>query len=142
MTALRPRPTPAARAVEQLGSPVVRQQLALGRAAVGAALVLRPGLLPRVLGADPASSSHLAWVQQMLGAREIGLGLGAAAAGRAGDRRAERPWLLAGLLSDGVDAVAIASAVGSGRVRRGPGAAVVAVACAAVAVQAGALGRR
>ena len=120
-------------------APLVIEGLQLGRVAVGAALLARPGLVPGVLGVDAAASSHLGWALQMLGAREVALGLGGVAAGRAGSGRL---WLQAGLFSDAVDALAVAAAVGSGRVRRGTGAAVVALAVAAVAAQAAALGRR
>lgn len=131
--------SPLLRAVR---SPSAVQQLGVGRAAVGTALLLRPGLVPGLLGVEAATSAHVVWVLQMLGAREVALGLGSVAAARAGGRPALRPWLLAGLFSDAVDALTVGAAVGSGRVRRGSGAALVAVAATAVAVEAAALGRR
>jgi hypothetical protein len=137
-------PTPArplSAALATVLSPAVLEQLHLGRAAVGVALLARPALLPGLVGADRDAASHLGWALRMLGAREVALGLGAAGAGRAGPRESRR-WLQAGLFSDAVDAFAVAAAVGSGRVRPGVGGAVVAVACVAVAAQAGALGRR
>lgn len=104
--------------------------LGLGRAAAGTTMLVRPGLLPRAVGGAGAP----AWLVQMLGAREVAVGLG-------GARCAGPAWLAAGLLCDAVDAVAVAGAIGRGRVRSGPGAAVVAVAVAAVAVQAAELAR-
>jgi hypothetical protein len=133
--------------VPAVRSSTVLAQLALGRAAVGAVLLVRPRTLPDLLADDPAEGRQQSWVVQMLGAREVALGLGGAAAllapWRSGARSSDaRSWLAAGLLCDAVDALAVAAAVGSGRVRAGTGGAVVAVAAAAVAVQAGALARR
>lgn len=125
-------------------SPLARLQepLALGRAVVGVTLLTRPDLLPGLLGVDPPTSRRVSWVLQMLGAREVALGAGSAVAGRADGPAAHRTWLAAGMLCDAVDAVALAAAVGSGRVRRGSGLAVVVVAAGAVAVQADGLARR
>ncbi len=120
------------------------EALSAGRALVGAVMLVRPRLLTRALSAgpvDPATTAGTSWVVQMLGAREVGLGLGALRALRAGGGSA-RGWLAAGLLADTVDAGALAAAVGRGHVGRVAGAAVVTLASAAVAVQAGALGRR
>ena len=119
-------------------------QLALGRAAVGTTMLARPTLLPRALGVDSASAARMAWTTRMLGAREVAIGLGAWAALRTGDARSARLWLLAGVLSDGVDALALGAASARGDVRRVPGSAVALVAAGAVAVQVGALdaGRR
>jgi hypothetical protein len=62
------------------------------------------------------------------------LGLGTLVALRRTDRRASRLWLAAGVLSDAVDALAVAGAVARGRVRSGAGGAVLAVAVAAAAL--------
>lgn len=113
----------------------------LGRAGVGVSMLARPWLMPQLLGVPARARADLGWAVQMLGARELALGIGSVVARRAGDRRAARTWLLAGLVCDLVDAVALAAAVGSGRVRPGPGAGVVAAAAAAVAVQAAELRR-
>ena len=117
-------------------------RLSLGRAGVGATMMLRPTLLGDVMGSDRTTSTGAAWVVQMLGARELALGAGAVTALRRGDSRAARLWLAAGMLCDAVDAVVVAGAVGRGRVATAPGAALVAVATAAAAVQAGALTQR
>lgn len=114
-------------------------RLSMGRAGMGVAMVARPSSLPALLGADRAATAGSGWVVQMLGAREIALGLGAFTALRRGDGRAARLWLAAGLLSDAVDAVALAGAVGRGTVATAPGTAGAVVATTAAAVQAAAL---
>lgn len=118
---------------------VTPSRLSLSRAGVGTVLLLRPTALAGPLGVDRPAAESTAWVAQMLGVRELALGLGTWTSLRRGDARASRLWLAAGLLSDAVDAVVLAGAVGRGRVRTTPGAAVVAVATASAAVQAAAL---
>lgn len=117
-------------------------QLSLGRAAAGGVMVLSPRTLTGALGVAPATDADTSWAVQMLGAREIALGLGAFTALRRDDRRAARLWLAAGLLCDSLDAVVVAAAVGRGRVSAAPGAAVAATATTAAAVQAAALAQR
>ncbi len=114
-------------------------RLSLGRAGVGVGMLVRPTGLAALLGVDRPAAERTGWAVQMLGARELALGLGAWTALRRGDDRASRLWLLAGLTCDALDAVVLAGAVGRGRVATGPGAAVVAVATTAAAVQATAL---
>ena len=126
----------SAGAVRRLLTPL---RLAQGRTAVGAVMLVRPSVLPAGLGVDRVSAERTGWVVQMLGAREVALGAGAWVALRRGDARAARLWLAAGLLADAVDALAVAGAVGRGRVRTGPGTALVGVAATAAAVQAAAL---
>lgn len=108
--------------------------LALGRTGVGAVMVVRPRAVPQALGIDSATATRMAWAVQMLGAREIALGLGTYAALRNPDRASSRPWLEGGVLCDGVDALAVAGALLKGRVRMGTGLGVVAVAVAAAAL--------
>jgi hypothetical protein len=105
--------------------------LAVGRTAVGVTMLTRPGLIPAALGVDAASSEQMSWAVQMLGAREVALGLGALLG-----RRQPRLWHAAGLLSDAVDALAVSSAIGKGRVRTSTGAGLVAIAVAASVVGA------
>ena len=112
------------------------QQLGLARAAVGVVLLVRPGLLPGLLGVDRAAVTATGWTHQMLGAREVAVGLGSVVALRSGSPDASRVWVLGGLLCDAVDVVAVTAAVVRRRVARGPGLALVAAAVAAVAVQA------
>lgn len=121
---------------------VAGEQLPLGRAGLGVMMLVRPRLLPGALGVDSATSARMAWLVQMLGAREVALGLGSVVAARSGDLPACRTWLGGSLLSDAADAVAVAGAVGRGQLKRLPGVALVAVAVAAVAVQAAELARR
>ena len=115
------------------------ERLALGRAAVGVSMLARPTLLPRALGVDSATAKRMAWSSQMLGARELALGLGTWTALRQQNARAARLWLMAGLLSDAVDALAVGAAAASGRVNRLAGAGVAVVAGGAVAAQLTAL---
>ncbi|MGZ6827186.1 MAG: hypothetical protein ACXVGH_10370 [Mycobacteriales bacterium] len=110
--------------------------LAVGRTAVGLTMLARPELVPTALGVDAAAAEQTAWVVQMLGAREVALGAGALLG-----RRQPRLWAAAGLLCDAVDAVAIAAALGRGRLRTAPGVGAVVVAAGAAAVGAGALRR-
>jgi len=113
--------------------------LSLGRAGVGGVMLLSPRALTGFLGVPPSTAGATSWAVQMLGAREIALGLGAFTALRRGDAGAARLWLAAGLLCDSLDAVVVAAAVGRGRVSPAPGAVVVASATTAAAVQAAAL---
>jgi hypothetical protein len=115
------------------------ERLSLARAIAGVSMITQPRALPRLLGVDSAAAGRMAWTTQMLGAREVGLGLGAFVALRRPDRRAARLWLLAGLLSDAVDAVAVGAAVVQGKVSKVTGPALVGVAGGAVAVQLDAL---
>lgn len=115
------------------------RRLALGRTAVGVGMVARPRLLPMSLGVDSAAATRTTWVTQMLGAREIALGLGTLASLRRGNRDETRLWLWAGLLSDAVDALAVGGAAVQGRVSKPAAAAVVAVAGGAAYVQLTAL---
>ena len=109
-------------------------QLALGRAAAGASMIVRPTMLPRLMGVDSAAATRLGWSVQMLGAREVAVGLGTLASVRGGDRRATRTWVAAGVLCDAVDALAMTGALLRGRVGKGAGAATLAVALGAVAI--------
>lgn len=124
------------------GSLLSPTRLALGRTGIGVVMVANPTLMPSTLGVDDASAERMGWVVQMLGAREIALGLGALASSRAGDRRGARLWLMAGVLSDTIDALAVARAVGAGRLSQPLGGAVVATAAGAAAIGARGLARR
>ena len=115
------------------------ERLSIGRAAAGVSMVARPRLLPTSLGVDSAAATRMSWVTQMLGAREIALGLGTLVAARKGDERAARLWLYGGLLSDTVDLLAVGAAVVQGRVSRPAGTALVSVAGGAVYTQLTAL---
>ena len=123
----RPTPTP-----RRLLDP---RPVALGRLGVGAVLLARPQLLPRTVGIDSATAARTSWLVQMLGAREVALGLGALHELRRGDGRASRLWLTAGLLSDATDALVVTAALRRGRMDRLPALAAVAVAACAVVIQ-------
>lgn len=110
--------------------------LAVGRAAVGVTMLARPTAFPTLLGVDEQSSERMAWVVQMLGAREVALAGGALLG-----RKQPRLWYAAGLLSDAVDAVAVSAALGKGQVRRSTGVALVALATLASVTGAEALRR-
>ena len=109
-------------------------RLAAGRTAVGASMIARPRMLPGLMGVDSATATRVGWTVQMLGAREVAVGLGTLAALRTGDGRAARTWVAAGVLCDAVDALTMAGALLRGRVAKGAGAATLAVALGAVAV--------
>jgi hypothetical protein len=104
--------------------------LAAGRAGFGLLLMARPRTLTTPAGIDELTGARLSWVVRMLGAREVGIGVGAFGRPRA------LGWMLAGLFSDATDAVSIAAAVRSRRVGPVWGVSVVGIALAAVAVQA------
>jgi hypothetical protein len=79
-------------------------QQAAGRAVLGGALTVAPGLAARGwLGADASRPATQVAVTAM-GARDLGIALGVAGALRTG--RGVRPWLLAGVLADAADLVA------------------------------------
>ena len=111
------------------------ERLSLGRAAAGVSMITQPRLLPRLLGVDSAAAARMSWTTQMLGAREVALGLGAFVALRRQEPRAARLWLLAGVLSDAVDALAVGAAVAQGRVSKITGPALVGIAGGAVYAQ-------
>ena len=82
----------------------IAKQVAYGRMALGAALMVRPGLVTRPwLGpvADAPGGSVLAVT---FGARDLAVGAGTAYALHRG--AAARPWLLAAAFSDTIDALA------------------------------------
>ena len=109
-------------------------QLALGRTAAGASMIVRPSMLPRMMGVDSATATRVGWAVQMLGAREVAVGLGTLAAVRTPDRKAARVWVAAGVLCDAVDALAMTGALLRGRVGKTAGGAALAVAVSAVAI--------
>lgn len=121
----------AGRLLQGLGRAATPARLAVGRTGAGTVMVLRPQLLPTALGVDAVSAAKTAWVVQMLGAREIALGLGTLVALRAPDRSNRRAWLAAGVLSDGIDVLAVGAALLQGRLSRSTGTLVAATALGA-----------
>ena len=129
----------SARLLGTLSRRATPTRLSLGRCAAGTVMTLRPSLVPTSLGVDPVSAGRTSWAVQMLGARDLALGVGTLVALRRGDARAARVWLAAGLFSDAVDAVAVSAAIGKGAVRPSRGALPVGTAVGAVAIGAAAL---
>lgn len=137
MPALQPRRQGPLRHLA--GAVLTPSRLNLGRAGAGVALIVAPARVVAAFGTDPAAARTTSWTAQMLGAREVALGLGTALALRRPDRRAARLWVAAGILVDTVDALAVARATGRGDLRPAAGAGLTAVAGTAVAVEAAAL---
>jgi hypothetical protein len=87
--------------------------LALVRLAAGGVSLLTPTVLAKGLGVDSASAGRTAFVAQLFGSREIALGLGTLYASA---RKPEtlRPWLVASMFADAVDAAALVSGARKG----------------------------
>jgi hypothetical protein len=81
----------------------IAKQMAYGRIAFGAAMLVQPEPLARVWLGSVAQSRGVQVLTATFGARDSALGAGAAYALHAG--RDVRPWLLAGAFADTVDAV-------------------------------------
>lgn len=109
-------------------------QLALGRTAAGAAILALPVLSARLLGTDSATAKRVTWLTRMMAVRDAAIGAGAVAAARGGG--ALTPWLVAGAVSDAVDAVVLTEALRQGRAKGFPAIAVVPVAAGAAVVGA------
>ena len=90
------------------------RQLAVGRVAFAAVFLAAPVPGVRLLGTDTATAQRVSWLTRMMAVRDGALGVGALSAARSGH---PRPWLIAGAVSDAVDAVVIAGALNSGRVK-------------------------
>ena len=129
----RPAASPSLGTV--LGRVATGKRLALGRAGIGASMVVRPRLVPGLLGVDSATSARMSWAVQMLGAREIALGVGTWAALRSSDARGARLWLAASALSDGLDAIVVGTALLRGRLSPLAGTGVVGTAALAAALE-------
>jgi len=84
---------------------------ALGRVGMGAALTLAPGRVGRVWIGRAGARPGARVLTTAVGARDVALGLGLAAALRSG--REPGPWLSAAALSDAADLVATLRARGS-----------------------------
>ena len=131
--------TAASAAVTSVASRIAPEHLAMTRTAIGVSMVARPRLLPKLFGIDSATSARMGWSTQMLGAREVALGVGALVALRTQNPRTARLWLAMGLLSDAADALVVTGALLRKRVSRPVGLAAVVTALAAVAAGAQAL---
>jgi hypothetical protein len=136
-----PTSAAAAAVLTRAGTLLTPGLVARVRAGIGVAMVVRPTLVPEVLGVDRPAAQRTGWAVQMLGAREVALGVGPSVALRRADRRGSRLWVAVSLLADAVDALALARATGRGDLRPVRGAAAVATAVGAAATQAAALAR-
>ena len=119
-----------------IGNP---SSLAWGRVGAGSTMVLRPSAVPRLMGLDSATAARAGWAVQMLGIRDLALGVGTLVALRR-DRRAARTWMALGAVCDTVDALALGGAALRGRISRtgaaaGVGVAVLAVVAGVTALQ-------
>jgi hypothetical protein len=117
-------PEPAAMAV----------QLALGRTAAGAAILAAPVLSARLLGADAATAKRVTWLTRMMAVRDAAIGAGGLVAARGEGQVA--PWMLAGAVSDAVDAIVLGRAMRQGRANRLTTVAVLPVAAGAAVLGA------
>jgi hypothetical protein len=109
-------------------------QLAAGRTATGAVVFALPVLTARLLGADSTTAKRVTWLTRMMAVRDAAIGAGGLLAARGGG--AATPWLVAGAVSDAVDAVVLGQALRAGRVKGLTAAVVVPVAAGAAAVGA------
>ena len=131
---MRARPRPS-RSRSLLSRGLTGEGMATVRCAVGALLLVRPRSVVDVLGGDPALSPAGDWAVRMLAGRDLALGLGGLVAAR--DRPRNAPlWLLAGALSDAVDAVVLTRALARGGLGRTRSNRALAGLCTAAAVTA------
>ena len=80
-------------------------QLTAGRLVIAAALLAVPVPAVRMLGTDTATARRVSWLTRMLAVRDGAIATGGLATLRRGSNPA--PWLLAGAVSDAVDAVVL-----------------------------------
>jgi hypothetical protein len=104
------------------------------RTLVGAAMLAAPVASARVFGADTATARRVTWLTRMMAVRDGALGVGTVGARRAGGGAAT--WLLAGAVSDGLDAVVLARALAQGRIKGLVPRAIVVAATASAAAGA------
>jgi len=103
--------------------------LALGRAALGAALLLAPGRLVRPVLRGPGPSEEAVVALRMFAGRDLAIGLGGLrAASDAGSDR--RGWLWAGVIADAADLAALARTRSVSPTARAAGMAIAAAATA------------
>lgn len=104
--------------------------LGVFRTLIGMVMVASPQRLVASLTADSPAAGRTGWVSQMVGAREIAIGLGSLKAVREGDDVGL--WCAAATLADAGDVLAVSAAIRDGRVRRWPGILFVTFAAAGV----------
>jgi hypothetical protein len=108
--------------------------VAAGRVAIGLAMLVAPRTTARNWAGPGAADRSVSLLTRALGAREVALGGGTILALERGEPA--RRWVLAGVLSDSVDAVAALFALRSIGVRRALPTLAVATAAAAVGLSA------
>jgi hypothetical protein len=109
-------------------------QLAAGRTAAGAVILALPVLSARLLGADSATAKRVSWLTRMMAVRDAAIGAGGLAAARG--KGSATAWIIAGAVSDTVDAIVLTQAVRQGRAKGLTASAVVPVAAGAAALGA------
>lgn len=86
--------------------------LGIVRLGIGAGLVIRPEGMAQALGVQNPGEPGVRWLARLIGAREIGIGVGTLLSARS----APRPWILAQGISDTSDAVAFSVLTAQGRI--------------------------
>lgn len=109
MAVRRPVAGPRLRSVDAALAPV---GLLSARAAIAVGLLAAPVAALRALGTDTATARRVTWLTRMLAVRDGAIAVGGLLARRRGS---PAPWLLAGAVSDAVDAAAFAAALRQGR---------------------------
>jgi hypothetical protein len=108
----------------------IATQIAYGRAAIGAALLVKPDLVTGPWIGPVAASPGGRVLAMAFGARDLAIGAGAAVALHRGS--GERGWLLASVFTDTVDALATFAARRALPSPGGPGTVALAAGSAAV----------
>jgi hypothetical protein len=104
------------------------------RLAIGAAFLAAPVMSVRILGLDSATAARVAWLARMTAIRDGVVGAGTVVSSARADGASG--WLLAGAVSDAVDAAVLISALREGRVGGWRARAIAGGAVAAAAVAA------
>ena len=107
-----------------------------GRLAIGAIFLAAPVSSVRLLGLDTATAARVAWLARMTAVRDGVLGAGTVVS--SARRDGAGAWLLAGSVSDAVDAAVLVAALREGKIRgwRAQAVTVGAVAAALAAAAA------
>lgn len=83
--------------------------------AIGAIFLAAPVTSVRILGLDTATADRITWLARMTAVRDTVVGAGTVFS--SGLRREAAGWLLAGAVSDVVDAAVLAAALREGKLR-------------------------
>lgn len=86
-----------------------------GRLAIGAIFLAAPVTSVRLLGLDTATAARVTWLARMTAVRDSVLGAGTLVS--SGRQQGAGGWLIAGSVSDAVDAAVLAAALREGRLR-------------------------